>query len=501
MSVRNPTGLLCCLLVAACSREPAEQAPAASDANSSTPPAQRAAPQSFADLSIPSADVTPHPQYVRAIARTAYVWGWPMVNVLNRKNKITQAPEPGRLGGMLPVAPRGQIGMLYDYIDPGQRFVVCPNQDVVYGLGFFDLDSEPVVVQVPDFGDRFWVYAAYDQRTDQFGELGKPYGTKPGFYLLAGPNWKGNVPDGITGVVRAPTSLANLVPRVFQNDTAEDREAIQPLLDQIVAYPLSQFDGKMKTVDWSEAPAIPNPEQGGEAETRWVVPEQFFDQLSEVLEMVPPLPGEEAQYAQFRWLLEAAAKHPEIKKAIVEEAVATEKEVIDPFFRWQLNGKPAGNGWNRSVHNAQWGVDYYDRTGTAKSNIWDNRPSETQYFYTDLDSSGEQLEGSKTYSVTFAAGQEPPVKGFWSLTLYNEHHFFHPNDLKRYSLGTKNKSLNRNADGSLTLYAGAKSPGRDKESNWLPAPKGHFSLYLRAYWGKQAILDGSWQPPKIEVVK
>jgi hypothetical protein len=89
------------------------------------------------------------------------------------------------------------------------------------------------------------------------------------------------------------------------------------------------------------------------------------------------------------------------------------------------------------------------------------------------------------------------VNGFWSLTLYNEHHFFHPNDLKRYSLGTKNKNLKRNADGSLTLHVSAKSPGADKETNWLPAPDGPFSLYIRAYWGKPAILDGSWQPPKI----
>ena len=122
-----------------------------------------------------------------------------MVNMLNRRARITQAPEPGLLGGILPVAPQGRIGMLHDYIDPAETFVTCPNQDVVYGLGFFDLDTQPVVVQVPDFGDRFWVYALYDQRTDQFGELGKPYGTKPGFYLLVGPDWDGDVPDGIDG--------------------------------------------------------------------------------------------------------------------------------------------------------------------------------------------------------------------------------------------------------------------------------------------------------------
>jgi hypothetical protein len=454
-----------------------------------------------AELSMPSAEVTPHEAYVRAIARTAYMWGWPMVNMQNRFNRITQAPHAGLLGGVLPAAPRGQIGMLHDYIEWSQRFIACPNQDVAYGLGFFLLDEEPVVVQVPDFGDRFWVYAAYDQRTDQFGQLGQPYGTEPGFYLLVGPNWDGETPEGITGVVRSPTSLANLIPRVFMNDTDEDRAAIQEVLDHVVVYPLSEFDGTMKTIDWSEAPEIPNPDQGGGGgETRWVVPETFFDQLGDVLANVPPLPGEEALYAQFRWLLDVAAKDPELKQAIVEEAVQTEQEIITPFFRWEHNGRPAGNGWNRSLHNAEWGVDYFDRTGTARSNMFDNRPNETQYFYTDYDATGEQLNSSKSYTVTFAAGQEPPVNGFWSLTIYDSDHFFAENDLNRFSLGTKNADLQRNDDGSLTLHVSAAVPA-EGESNWLPAPDGDFSLYIRAYWGKQAILDGSWQPPKIEVVQ
>ena len=327
------------------------------------------------------------------------------------------------------------------------------------------------------------------------------YGSKPGFYLLAGPNWKGEKPEGVTAVVRSSTELANAIPRIFQDDTPEDKQAIQPLINQVVAYPLKEYDGKMKTVDWSKVPTIPGPKSSGGEETKWVVPEKFFDQLPEVLASVVPLRGEEALYSNFRALLDAAAKNPEIKKLLVETAVATEKEVIKPFFEWKHNGKPAGNGWNRSENNAKAGFDYFNRTGTAKSNMFDNKPNETQYFYIDTDSAGAQLEGSKTYEVTFAKGEEPPVNGFWSLTLYNEHHFFHPNDLKRYSLGTKNKTLKRNADGSLTLYASAKSPGKDKESNWLPAPEGHFSLYIRAYWGKEGILDGSWKPPAVEKMK
>jgi hypothetical protein len=459
------------------------------------------APTKATDVPIAASGVLMHQEYVKAIGRLAYLWGWPMVNMINRRTAITKAPEPGRLNGVLPCAPRGQVGMLNDYIDPGQTFIACPNQDVVYGLGFFSLDEEPVIAQVPDFGDRFWVYSLYDARTDQFAEIGKPYHSPPGFYLLVGPTWKGDTPSGVTAVVRARTSLANAIPRAFMDDTAEDRKAIQSVINQIVFYPLKHFDGTMKTKDWSKAATIPGPKSAGGAETKWVIPEKFFDEFGDVLDGVPPLPGEEALYSQFRVLMDAASKDPAIKTLLIDTAIEAEKTLIDPFFEWKHNGRPAGNGWNRSTNNARWGVDYFNRAGTSKSNMFDNTPNETQYFYTDNDESGSPLEGGKAYAITFAKGQEPPVNGFWSLTLYNEHHFFHPNDLKRYSLGTKNKTLKRNADGSLTLYAGAKSPGANRESNWLPAPDGHFSLYIRAYWGKQPIIDGSWQPPAIRAAK
>jgi hypothetical protein len=436
--------------------------------------------------------------YATTFARTAYVWAWPLVNMFNRNAAITQAPNPGRLNGVLPAAPRGRLAMLSDYIDPAQTFIACPNQDVVYGLSYMSLDEEPVIIQVPDFGDRFWVYALYDNRTDQFGQLGKPYGSKPGFYVLAGPNWKGDKPNGVQDVLRSSTPLAAAIPRVFMDDTAEDRAAIQPVINQINIYPLAEFDGTMKAVEWATLPSLPSPASSGGAETKWVVPEKFFDQLAVVIEPIAPLPGEEALYAQITSLLDSAKTNTDLTKLLTDTAVANEEEVIKPFLQWIHNGVPAGNNWNRSVNNAQFGFDYFNRTATAKSNMFENRPNETQYFYTDNDASGAPLSGTRSYAVTFPPGQEPPVNGFWSLTLYNEKHFFNPNPLNRYSLGTKNKNLKRDPDGSLTLYAGAQSPGPDKESNWLPAPAGPFSLYIRAYWGQPAITDGTWKPPAVQ---
>ena len=138
----------------------------------------------------------------------------------------------------------------------------------------------------------------------------------------------------------------------------------------------------------------------------------------------------------------------------------------------------------------------------AKSNIFVNLPSETKYFYQDLDANGQRLNGGNRYTVTFSKGQTPPVYGFWSLTLYNQNHFFIPNEIKRYSLGTKSKSLRYNDDGSLTIYVQADAPDEAQQGNWLPAPQdADFTLYLRSYWPKVAIMDGSWTPPGVEKAK
>ena len=157
--------------------------------------------------------------YARLVARDAYFWAWPLVNIYNRRLAFKQAPAVGLMNGVLPFAPLNRMSMLHDYIEPSERWVACPNQDVVYGAGIAALDETPVVVQVPDFGTRFWVYQIVDLRTDSFADVGIMYGTKPGFYLLVGPQWKGTVPDGIIQVFTAKTGTAFVVPRVFQDAT------------------------------------------------------------------------------------------------------------------------------------------------------------------------------------------------------------------------------------------------------------------------------------------
>lgn len=462
------------------------------------PQGQVPAPQTASDVPKPVAGAPISDHYAKAIGRMAYIWGWPLVNMRNRQTLFDTAPHPGLLGGVLPVAPANQLAMLSDYVAPEQRFITSPNQDVVYGAGFLALDREPVVLQVPDFGDRFWVYQIVDQRSDSFAALGRQYASKTGMYLLVGPGWKGETPAGITAVFLSSTNLGAVFPRIFMDDTSEDRKAIQPLVNQVMMYPLSKFTGKMQTTEWAKVPKIENPNAGGSNETQWVVPGKFFDQLPQVMKEVPPLPGEEALYSQIQQVLDAAKDNPELQKALKEAADDTEEDVISDMFEFRNNGVDAGNGWRTQKNAARFGTDYFQRTATAKGNMFSNVPDETMYYGADFDSDKTRLNGSKTYQVTFAKGALPPVKGFWSLTLYNEQHFFYPNKLGRYSLGTKNKQLKTNADGSLTIYVQNQSPGADKEANWLPAPEGDFSIYIRAYWPEAAVVNGTWTPPTIK---
>jgi hypothetical protein len=444
----------------------------------------------------PDARIKITEEYAKHVARDVYFWAWPMVNIYNRRLAFKDVTEI-MLSGPAPIAPLNHLGMLTDYIEPSERLVACPNQDVVYGAGSVALDQSPVVVQVPNFGDRFWVYQVVDLRTDSFVQLGKMYGTTSGFYLLVGPNWHGDVPKGITRVFRSSTNTGFIAPRMFQDDTPEDKKAIQDVLQQVMMYPLAEYDGTMKSRDWHALKQVPA-SATGEEETKWVVPERFFQELPAVLADAPPLPGEEASYAQVMAVLAAAKDNPSLMTAMIAAATEADEKLVTPLFQFRNYGQQLPFNWSTISNEAAFGVDYYTRTAVAKSNILVNSPQETKYFYQDFDASGGRLNGANRYTVTFAKDQTPPVNGFWSLTLYNEHHFFAPNELKRYSVGTKNKTLKPNADGSLTIHVQADPPPEVQRANWLPAPKDRdFSLYVRAYWPKAATIDGSWTPPAV----
>ena len=382
-------------------------------AQSATPPSPQAVPPPPSPVPGPDVRVKITDDYAALVARDAYFWAWPMVNIYNRRLAVAKLSKMVRSGPTVS-APINRLGMLTDYVDPAERQVACPNQDVVYGLGVLALDVSPVVVQVPDFGDRFWVYQAIDLRTDGFVQLGKMYDTKPGFYLLVGPNWKGETPRGITKVFRASTNTGLVVPRIFQDDTPEDKRAIQAPLRQVVMYPLAEFDGTMKSIDWTKIAQGPAAKDGAE-EVQWVAPEKFVDATRRRAGRRPAVGGRggalcaAARRARRRQGRSAAPGGDEQGRCRRRQGGGR------PLFQFRAWGQQLPYRWTTISNEAAFGSDYFTRTAVARSNILVNAPNETKYFYQDLDAAGARLNGRNRYTVTFPKGLTPPVNGFWSL--------------------------------------------------------------------------------------
>ena len=287
----------------------------------------------------------------------------------------------------------------------------------------------------------------------------------------------------------------------FRRIQPQNKSKVQALLSGINLYPLALYDETMKGVDWHRVAVFPQRSGSRSAETTWVLPDKFLDQLPSILQDAPPLPGEEARYTELLFVIAAAAREAAIKQAMVEEAKSTESDLIRPLLEFRNFGIPLPCNWTTQNNGTAFGTDYFTRTAVAKSNILVNKPNETKYYYQDLDADGVRLNGENKYTVTFARDQFPPVRGFWSLTLYDQDHFFAPNEIKRYSVGTKNKDRTPGADGSLTIYVQAETPSQPAQrANWLPARREAFSPYLRAYWPQPAIASGRWAPPAVKRV-
>jgi DNA sulfur modification protein DndE len=158
------------------------------------------------------------------------------------------------------------------------------------------------------------------------------------------------------------------------------------------------------------------------------------------------------------------------------------------------------NGWLFSTKTGKYGTDYIQRAFVAAIGLGANLPQDAIYPSTTVDSKGEKLNGANRYTIHFAKGQLPPVKGFWSLTMYDDKYFFTENALNRYTVSARN-DLHKNQDGSVDLYIQHESPGKDKENNWLPAPEGDFVLMFRFYWPENAIINGKWSPPGVVKAK
>lgn len=259
------------------------------------------------------------------------------------------------------------------------------------------------------------MYQIVDLRTDSFVQLGKMYNTTPGFYLLVGPDWQGAAPRGITKVFRSPTNTGLVGPRIAQNDTPEDKRAVQQPLTQVLMYPLADFGGVMKSIDWSGLPHLP-------AKARPVVGRRSCPRRSSTCSR-PCSPTGRLFLVRRRAMRRcsrcssALERNPSLKAPMLAAAAEVEQQVVEPLFEFRNYGQPLPDHWSTISNESAFGTDYFTRTAVAKSNILVNAPQETKYYYQDLDAAGVRLDGAHRYTVTFAKDQTPPVNGFWSLTM------------------------------------------------------------------------------------
>jgi hypothetical protein len=429
------------------------------------------------------------PEAIRGLAREAYVWGWPLAYVHHCRSRVALVPRAGKSGG-LPVAPLNELAMLTDQVAPRTALVPCPNRDVLYGFGIFDLADTPVILQVPDFGDRFWLYQLGDQRTDGFAEIGSMYGTRPGCYLVVGPGWAGGAPPGIVGVLRSPTRHAYCIPRVFFSTAPGDRDAAVAAVEGVMAYPLDEFTGVPRSRDWTRLRWLPSLSCDGCV----VSPGGFLGLLPRLLDDVPPLPGEGPLYARFRRLVAAVRADPALAAAAQAAIAEAEQDVVAPLFEFRNVGNRLPAGWNTLTNGAAFGTDYLTRTAVARSNVFVNRHRETKYYYLDVDAEGRRLHGDRRHVLTFPAGQLPPAAGFWSLTAYDSRHALPSASTARHSIGSRDTDLALAPDGSLTIVIEPAGAGGDGQ-NAIVAPEGPFSLYLRLYAPDERAMNGLWTPP------
>jgi hypothetical protein len=428
-------------------------------------------------------------------ATDAYIFGYPLVLMDLTRQAMTNFAKPGENG-----APINQLGNKRTFPEPADTAVVSPNADTLYSFAFLDLTREPMLLSVPETGKRYYLMQMLDAWTNVFAAPGtRTTGSGKCDFAIVGPTSKGALPDDVK-VIKSPTSMVWIVGRT-QTNGKEDYAAVHAVQDQYKLTPLSAW-GKPGTaagsapVDPSVDMKTPPVEQIAHMDAN-----TFFSRLNALMKSNPPAAVDAEALKRFAPLGVAPGKTFDLKKLDPAVAKNLEEGVSSGLAKIVAEAKkPRGkviNGWEFMTDVGSYGTNYLWRAIVALIGLGANLPGDAVYPRATKDAGGAPLTGANDYAIRFAKGQLPPVCAFWSITLYNSRQFFVPNPLNRYAIGDRDK-LKFDDDGSLYIYIQNQSPGKDKESNWLPAPKDSFGLFMRLYWPKKEILEGAWKPPAVE---
>lgn len=437
--------------------------------------------------------------YAYAMGMLAVVYGFPMVNNTTKRWGMTEKPM-GQID-----APVNAFYRVPRAADADDKYSASPTPDVIYNIAWFDVSKEPVVVTVPDAGTRYYGLQMMEMYSDIFGYVGlRSTGNKAGHYLVVGPDWKGTLPAGIADIRRSPTNTGMFILRVhYTENDPKDMEVVRGLQRDTLITPLSFWQAKKPFVAADRDvvdPVLPG------SDPLW-----FFRTLNRGMTESPPPEKDKAIVALLASIGLGPKQSDDLSRldaptrAGLQRAQADGMKLLQDVLR--------SGGAAKVVNQWAYGEESWGRT--AQSNDFMARAASQalagmqEHYIEEVvklraykDSSGELLNGSdRRYVVKFAAGQVPVAKAFWSITLYNEKFDLSANELNRYTRGSNNKSIKYGADGSLELYVQADKPADDKLGNWLPAPRGPFNLFMRAYLPDESLIKQTYVPPPITRVQ
>ena len=436
------------------------------------------------------------PEVARAIAKEAYIYGFPMVdNYRIQHAYFVDAKNPEYKGSW------NQIINIPRVYTPEDKAIQTPNSDTPYSMVGMDLRAEPMVLTVPPIDKkRYFSIQLIDAYTQNFAYIGsRATGGEPGNYMVAGPSWKGETPKGVKKVFPSETDFVLAVYRTQLFNSA-DLDNVKKVQAGYKAQPLSAFLGQPPP---PPAPAINFVQPLTPEEQKTSL--KFFDILNFAMQYAPTVPSEKDLMARFAKIgvgpgqtFDEDKLSPEVKSAIQEGMKEAWTDLA--MLEKKIDAKEVTSGdmfgTREFLKN-----NYLYRMAGAVLGIYGNSKQEAMYPVYSVDTSGQKLDGAKRYTLRFAPGQLPPVNAFWSVTMYEmPQSLLVANPIDRYLINSPMlPSLKKDADGGVTLYIQNESPGKDKEANWLPAPKGPFMMAMRLYWPKEEALEGKWTAPTLNV--
>ena len=434
------------------------------------------------------------------IGTDAYIYGYPLVTMEMTRRVMTNVATPDGQH-----APMGQFALMRGYPTAAFRDVTAPNADTLYSVAWLDLSREPYIFSIPDAQGRYYLMPMLDAWTNVFQVPGKrTTGTKAQKYAITGPGWRGTLPAGVTEY-KSPTNLVWVLGRTYCTGTPEDYKEVHAFQDRLSLVPLSAY-GK----SYTPPPGRVDPNIDMKTAVRDQVSaldvDAYFKLMTDLMKNNPPASADAPILARMSRIGIVPGEAFDITK--LEPATAAALQQVPKLAVQRIMASFASigtlvNGWGIMLKAGVYGTDYLDRAFLTGIGLGANRPEDAVYPTSLTTADGKPYDGTNKYVMHFDKGELPPVRGFWSLTMYDAKFFFVENPLNRYTLSQRNK-LKFNTDGSVDLYLQAANPGPDKESNWLPAPEGRFIPMLRLYWPKEtapSILNGTWKPPAVQQVE